>query len=47
VGETKQFWKRYVVLTLGERERIPVRISPRMVEKLGLEQKMKSDVVLR
>ena len=34
-GRTKLLWRRYVVLTLGEQERIPMRISERMAAKLG------------
>jgi hypothetical protein len=33
---TKFLWLRYVVLTLGEHERIPMRISERMARKLGI-----------
>jgi hypothetical protein len=35
-GRTKFFWRQYVVLTLGEQERIPMRISERMARKLGI-----------
>jgi hypothetical protein len=35
-GRTKFLWRRYVVLTLGQRERIPLRISERMAAKLGI-----------
>jgi len=34
-GRTKFLRRRYVVLTLGEQERIPMRISERMARKLG------------
>ena len=33
---TKFLWLRFVVLTLGEKERIPMRISERMARKLGI-----------
>jgi hypothetical protein len=32
----KLFWRKYVVLTLGNEERIPMRISERMARKLGI-----------
>jgi hypothetical protein len=35
-SRTKRFWLPYVVLTLGEQERIPLRISERMALKLGV-----------
>jgi len=36
IGKTKFLWQRYVVLTLGEQERIPMRISERTAGKLGI-----------
>ncbi len=36
----KFLWLRYVVLTLGEQERIPMRISERMAGKLGITERM-------
>jgi hypothetical protein len=39
---TKFLWQRYVVLTLGEQERIPMRISERMASNLGLLDKIQS-----
>jgi hypothetical protein len=33
---TRFLWMRYVVFTLGEQERIPMRISERMARKLGI-----------
>jgi hypothetical protein len=39
-GRTKFFWRRYVVLTLGEQERIPMRISERMARKLGILERI-------
>jgi len=41
-GRTKFFWWRYVVLILGEQERIPMRISERMARKLGILERMPS-----
>lgn len=35
-GKTKFFFRTYVVLTLGNEEQIPMRISPRMAGKLGI-----------
>jgi hypothetical protein len=35
-GRTKFFFRRYIVLTLGEQERIPMRISERMARNLGI-----------
>jgi hypothetical protein len=34
--KTKFLWSRFVVLTLGQQERIPMRISERMARKLGI-----------
>jgi hypothetical protein len=42
LGRTKFLWMRYVVLTLGEQERIPVRISERMAGKLGILERLPS-----
>jgi len=36
IGRTKFLWMRYVVLTLGDQERVPMRISERMARKLGI-----------
>ncbi len=36
LSRTKRFWRRYVVLTLGEQEQIPMRIPERMARKLGI-----------
>ena len=35
-GRTTYFFRPYVVLTLGEQERIPMRISQRMARNLGV-----------
>jgi hypothetical protein len=42
-GRTKFLWRRYVVLTLGEKERIPLRISERLARKLGILERMPAD----
>ncbi|HWE87065.1 MAG TPA: hypothetical protein VG267_19120 [Terracidiphilus sp.] len=39
VSQTKFFWRRYVQLTLGREEQIPMRISERMARKLGIDQR--------
>jgi hypothetical protein len=39
-SRTKFLWRRYVVLTLGEQERIPMRISERIASKLGLMERL-------
>ena len=36
VGRTKLFFLTYIVLTLGNEERIPMRISQRMARNLGI-----------
>lgn len=36
LGRTRHFLHRYVVLTLGTEERIPIRITERMAGKLGI-----------
>lgn len=40
LSRTKYFWLRYVQLTLGNQERIPMRISERMAKKLGLLERL-------
>ncbi|MGD0787995.1 MAG: hypothetical protein ABR898_08410 [Terracidiphilus sp.] len=40
IGRTKFLWRSYVVLTLGEQERIPMRISERMAGKLGILERL-------
>jgi len=35
-GRTKRLWWRYVVLTLGAQEKVPMRISERMARNLGI-----------
>ena len=39
-SRTKNSWGSYVVLTLGEQERIPMRISERMANKLGILERI-------
>jgi hypothetical protein len=36
IGRTKFLWRRYIVLTLGDQERIPMRISEKMARNLGI-----------
>ena len=36
IGRTTCFWQQFILLTLGEQERIPMRISERMALKLGI-----------
>jgi hypothetical protein len=36
----KFFWREHVVLTLGEQERIPMRISERMARNLGIIERL-------
>lgn len=36
LGRTTFLWRRYVVLTLGNQEHIPLRISERMARNLGI-----------
>jgi hypothetical protein len=40
IGRTTFMWQRYVVLTLGEQERIPFRISERIAGKLGILERL-------
>jgi hypothetical protein len=42
-GKTKFLWRRYVVLTLGDQEHIPMRISERMARKLGILERIPDD----
>ena len=43
LGRTRFFWGRYVELTLGKEERIPMYISERMAAKLGILGRLPSD----
>ncbi|MGA3160229.1 MAG: hypothetical protein ABSC77_03355 [Terracidiphilus sp.] len=40
LSRTKRFWFRYVVLTLGDQEKIPMRIPERMARKLGILERI-------
>jgi hypothetical protein len=40
ISRVKRFWQPLILLTLGARERIPMRISERMAGKLGLLERM-------
>lgn len=40
ISRTKYFWQRFILLTLGNQERIPMRISERMANKLGLLERL-------
>ena len=42
IGKTKYFWRPFILLTLGERERIPMRIPARMARKLGIMDRLLS-----
>jgi len=42
LGRTKFLWRRFVVLTLGKQERIPMRISERTAGKLGIQGRLPS-----
>jgi len=39
-SRTKCMWRSFVVLTLGNEERIPMRISERMARKLGIMERL-------
>jgi len=41
-GRTRFLFRRYVVLTLGSKERIPMRISERMARNLGIQSRVTS-----
>jgi hypothetical protein len=40
IGRATFFWRRYVALTLGEHERIPLRITEGMARKLGILERL-------
>jgi hypothetical protein len=40
IGRARFFWRRYVALTLGDEERIPLRITEGMAAKLGILDKV-------
>jgi hypothetical protein len=45
LGRTKILWRRYIVLTLGDEERIPMRISERMARNLGILDRLPDDAL--
>jgi hypothetical protein len=40
IGRTRFMWRPYVVLTLGDQQRIPLRISERIAAKLGILERL-------
>jgi hypothetical protein len=40
IGRATFFWRRYVALTLGDQERIPLRIPKGMARKLGILERL-------
>jgi hypothetical protein len=42
IDRDKFLWQRYIVLTLGNEEKIPMRISERMARKLGILERLPS-----
>ena len=42
LGKEKRYWRTYIVLTLGDEERIPLRISERMARKLEILERLPS-----
>jgi hypothetical protein len=40
LGRTKFLWQKFIVLTLGNEEQIPLRIPERMALKLGLMERL-------
>jgi hypothetical protein len=47
ISTTRRFWQRFVVLTLGSEERIPLRISERIASRLGILEKLHVEAHLR
>jgi hypothetical protein len=43
LSRTKYFWLGCVLLTLGNQERIPMRISERMAKKLGILERLPTE----
>lgn len=41
----ENFWGRYIVLRLGEREHVPMRIPERMAYELGIQNRLPEDSV--
>jgi hypothetical protein len=46
-GRTKYFWMSFIVLTLGNEEFIPMRISEGMARKLGILERLPIDARAR
>lgn len=44
LSRTRRLWWRYVVLTLGDQEHIPMRISQRMARNLGILDRIPEEV---
>lgn len=44
-GRDKFLWRHYIVLTLGNEEKIPMRISERMAGKLGILQRLPGEAI--
>jgi hypothetical protein len=42
LSRTRSFWGRSVLLALGKQERIPMRITERMADKLGILERLPS-----
>lgn len=42
IARTSCLWRQLILLTLGEQERIPMRISERMARKLGILDRLSS-----
>jgi len=40
IGRTRYLWRSYVLLTLGNQERIPMRIPELMAKKLGIMDRL-------
>jgi hypothetical protein len=45
ISRTKVLWRSCVVLTLGDQERIPLRISERMARNLGIMGRLPVDAL--
>lgn len=41
-GKTKRLWRTYIVLTLGNKEKIPLRIPVRMARNLGILERFQA-----
>jgi hypothetical protein len=45
LGTAKFFWRSYVALTLGQQEKIPLRITEAMARKLGLLEDLSGEAL--